>query len=270
MADSVIRSEKGFRPIDHDGSATGTGQTPSQGATLSSSPSTTSDLASANEEWPRDCLLVLLRARLVLGWAEKYPIRRLSLGATSFEPVSDPTLCFYDWLRNAEGNLLGVRCYPDGESLSSAARLEYCKRKGATSEKSWELEIFFSEEREIKPEFSVDQDFMYNELFHSKQGESIIAFGGEGVNDSDRIRLQSMVAKWANFEIEYGDSSDDPTPGGFFGALIDIGKNFWSEVRRKDSPTPPCARPVASPWPVEALPCYASSRASREMKAGAS
>jgi hypothetical protein len=58
-----------------------------------------------------------------------------------------------------------------------------------------------------------------------------------------------MVAKWANFEIEYGDSSDDATPGGFFRAmavsddatplvffkaLVDIGKHFWNEVRWKD------------------------------------
>lgn len=155
---------------------------------MSCSPSATGDIQNASEEWPEDCLLVLLRPQLVLGWAEKYPIRRLVLEDTSCEHAPESVLFFYDWLRNAEGDLLGVRCYPGGESLSSAAELEYVKARHCSPEHCG-LEIFFSEDREFEPEHSGDQQFTYNDPFQSKHGESIIAFGSEVLSESDRIRL---------------------------------------------------------------------------------
>jgi hypothetical protein len=101
---------------------------------------------------------------------------------------------FYDWLRDSEGNVLGVRYWlrADTEFLAEYSRgMSYVQ---ATP--SRHIEIYFSEVRKADPQCSCDQDFLYDAIFCSEDGEYAIAFGTGGLSESDLRSLESLGANW--------------------------------------------------------------------------
>jgi hypothetical protein len=105
---------------------------------------------------------------------------------------------FYDWLRDADGNVLGVRYWlrTDTEFL-----VDYAKGLGyVQADPSRYVEIYFSERRGFVPQLSGDQDFLYDAVFRSDDGVYAIGFGLGGLSDSDMRSLQSIEARWAEAE----------------------------------------------------------------------
>jgi len=59
------------------------------------------------------------------------------------------------------------------------------------------LEIYFSERRGVNQARSCDQDFLYDGIFRSDDGQYAIGFGMGGLNEADVCSLQTAKAKWA-------------------------------------------------------------------------
>ncbi len=151
-------------------------------------------------------LLVVLRSgsRPALSVCERYPIRRLALGNTRYLHVGKVSLMFYDWLRDGNNQLLGMRVcrFADWEELcKSLAHLDGVVVAGDQIG----VEIYLSEERAIEPALSCDQAFMYNELFRSRDGECVLAFGCECLGESDWKRLHDLDVEWVQFQVEVCD-----------------------------------------------------------------
>jgi hypothetical protein len=102
---------------------------------------------------------------------------------------------FYDWLRDADGNLLGVRYTPfeDTEFLiDHTTKLPYVKTAPLRY-----IEIYFSEKRAIDAKRSCDQEFLYDAVFRSDDGDYAIAFGIEELSEVDLQGLEKAEAEWA-------------------------------------------------------------------------
>ena len=127
-----------------------------------------------------------------------------SLGNTRYLHVGKVSLMFYDWLRDGNNQLLGMRVcrFADWEELcKSLAHLDGVVVAGDQIG----VEIYLSEERAIEPALSCDQAFMYNELFRSRDGECVLAFGCECLGESDWKRLHDLDVEWVQFQVEVGD-----------------------------------------------------------------
>lgn len=62
------------------------------------------------------CLIVLLKPKLTLAGADKWPLNHLNVSGLLYQPVSEHWSGFYEWLRDAHGDLLGVRYWPFPET----------------------------------------------------------------------------------------------------------------------------------------------------------
>lgn len=151
-----------------------------------------------DEETPvteRTCLLVILRPQLVLAKNLKWPLKGFICEGTLYRDagLGDWTE-FYDWLRDSDGNMLGVRYWlrSDTEFL-----VEYAKgRDYIQTDPPRQIEIYFSERRGANAKLSCDQDFLYDAVFRSESGDYAIAFGMGGLSESDLDRLESAEATW--------------------------------------------------------------------------
>ena len=143
----------------------------------------------------RKCLLVVLGPQLHLAKNLQWPLKGFLSESTHFRDsgLGDWTE-FYDWLRDSAGNILGVRYWlrSDTEFL-----IEYAKGKEyIQSESPRQIEIYFSERRGADAELSCDQDFLYDAIFRSDNGDYAIAFGMGGLSESDLRSLESVEAIW--------------------------------------------------------------------------
>lgn len=143
----------------------------------------------------RDCLLVMLLPRLHLAKNLEWPLKGFASEGNNFRDsgFGDWTE-FYDWLRDSAGNILGVRYWlrSDTEFLT-----EYAKGKEyIQAESPRQIEIYFSERRGADAELSCDQDFLYDAIFRSDNGDYAIAFGMGGLSESDLRSLESVEAIW--------------------------------------------------------------------------
>jgi len=82
---------------------------------------------------------------------------------------------FYDWLRNSEDQIIGVRFFPF-EDLAFlyglARRLDYV----SIDETGKGLDIYLSNDRDVDESFSNDQAFGGNRLFSSGEGDYALTF----------------------------------------------------------------------------------------------
>ena len=84
-------------------------------------------------------------------------------------------LGFYDWLRNSEGQLLGVRFFPFEDFaflFEITKQLEYV---AVDQECRW-LDIYFSADREVDESISDDQGFGGNMILRSEDGNYALSF----------------------------------------------------------------------------------------------
>lgn len=59
------------------------------------------------------------------------------------------------------------------------------------------LEIYFSHRREFDEKRSCDQEFLYDAIFRSDDGEYAIGFGMEELSESNLRSLEKAGAEWA-------------------------------------------------------------------------
>jgi hypothetical protein len=143
----------------------------------------------------RPCLLVIFRAELTLSKDIQWPLKGFAVGDRQYNEVNiGGWTGFYDWLRDSEENLLGVRYSPfkDCEFLiERTAKLQYVKPDFPRN-----IEIYFSERREVEAGFSCDQDFLYDAIFRSDDGEYAIGFGMEELTEANLRSLGVVAAEW--------------------------------------------------------------------------
>ena len=145
---------------------------------------------------PRDCLLVMLQPQLVLAKIRPWPLAGFTCKGRRYRDAGFGEWTeFYDWLRNSDATVLGVRYWLSTETafLADYAKdLPYIK-----IDPSRNLEIYFSERREINQSRSCDQDFLYDGIFRSDDGQYAIGFGMGGLTETDIIGLEKLGASWA-------------------------------------------------------------------------
>jgi hypothetical protein len=143
----------------------------------------------------RECLLVILQPQLVLAKIRPWPLAGFTCEGKQYRDAGFGEWTeFYDWLRDSDSNVLGVRYWLGSETefLSDYAReLPYIQ-----IDPSRNLEIYFSERRGVNQARSADQDFLYDAIFRSDDGQYAIGFGIEGLNEADLIGLQNTGARW--------------------------------------------------------------------------
>src|SRR5262249_17416335 len=101
----------------------------------------------------RPCLLVILRPQLTLAGGLTWPLKEFVVGNKQYHDLGlGEWTAFYDWLRDSEGKLLGVRYWleKDTEFLS-----DHSKQLGyVQNTPSRHIEIYFSDRRTVDPKLS--------------------------------------------------------------------------------------------------------------------
>ncbi len=145
----------------------------------------------------RPCLLVILRSQLTLAKDLRWPLKGFAVGDKRYHDAGfGAWTAFYDWLRDSEGKLLGVRYWleQDTEFL-----VDYTKPLGyVQAVPARHIEIYFSERRAVDPKLSCDQAFLYDAIFRSDDGEYAIGFGVEELSDDNLRSLQDARAEWVD------------------------------------------------------------------------
>jgi hypothetical protein len=140
---------------------------------------------------------VILRSQLTLAKDLRWPLKGFAVGDKRYHDAGfGAWTAFYDWLRDSEGKLLGVRYWleQDTEFL-----VDYTKRLGyVEAVPARHIEIYFSERRAVDPKLSCDQAFLYDAIFRSDDGEYAIGFGVEELSDDNLRSLQDATAEWVD------------------------------------------------------------------------
>ena len=138
------------------------------------------------------CLIVALGGALTLADNVSWPIERFRLsGVTYRDQGLGNWTGFYDWLRRADGEIVGVRYCPlaDNIELFEAARMwPYARIEHRC------LEIYFSGVEQIDDARSCDQEFLYDPLFRSDSGTWALAFDTTALTQSELGRLRQRSA----------------------------------------------------------------------------
>ena len=145
----------------------------------------------------RYCLIVILGKQVKLARGGAWPISCFVSEGKCYRDtgVGDFTE-FYDWLRNSNGEVLGVRYYlcADTEFLMAYAQeRDYMVSKDGGTFKF--VEIYFSERRGADLLLSCDQCFVYDPVFRSDD-EIAIAFDTGWMSESELQLLERQKSLW--------------------------------------------------------------------------
>ncbi len=101
---------------------------------------------------------------------------------------SDDDNGFYDWLRNAEGDVIGVRWFPHEETSLRDIRAGYLAELPNVTIDSDKLglTIYFTENRRVDESKSGDQEFLENNVYFSSNGTYAISFAIDYLTDQER------------------------------------------------------------------------------------
>jgi hypothetical protein len=154
----------------------------------------------------RPCMFVVLGNELTLAKELRWPLQEVTVGDTTYQDAGFGNWTdFYDWLRSSDSTLLGVRYWLRddlrflGESVESR---DYVKVEAGR-----QIEVYFSEERQVDETLSCDQEFLYDAVFRSSDGTYAIGFGMEGLTDADIEYLTKSGVRWATAQ---GITRDEP------------------------------------------------------------
>jgi len=144
----------------------------------------------------RRCLLVMLLPQLVLAEIRPWPLAGFVCEGKRYRDAGFGEWTeFYDWLRDSDSNVLGVRFWLSSETEFLS---DYAEQPPYVQiDPSRYLEIYFSENREISQQRSSDQDFLYDGIFRSDDGQYAIGFGMGGLSETDIVSLHNAGARWA-------------------------------------------------------------------------
>ncbi len=140
------------------------------------------------------CLIVVCAEEIALAIAPHCPERFLRYANCRFDDEGFGDLTgFYDWLRNAEGLVIGVRYLPADELnflLEELSELPY-------AEVDWRIrsvEFYFSRDRSVDASISNDQEFGDNRLLRSSSGTIAISFNAGAAIDSFDSETKSKIS----------------------------------------------------------------------------
>lgn len=105
---------------------------------------------------------------------------------------------FYDWLRDANSNTVGIRISPE---VQKEVVFEHCgKLSYAISRDSHSVELYFSENRLYVESLSDDQDFGGNRIYSNAQGSILITALNEhsGLSPGEWESLFRPQGRWIN------------------------------------------------------------------------
>jgi hypothetical protein len=71
------------------------------------------------------------------------------------------------------------------------------------------LEIYFFDRRDVDPQRSGDQEFLYDAIFRSDGDSYAIGFGIERLSEADLARLEASGIEWATVQ----EAEGQPTHG---------------------------------------------------------
>lgn len=140
-------------------------------------------------------LIIFLWPRLTLAESLSWPVTQLHAKNEVYRTVSSDWSGFYDWLRDDNGSLFGLRYSPFPETgfITEVVKgLPYARVYG-----SYAIEVFFSQQiREPVPERSCDQDFLYDQVFKTDSGKYAIAFATDGLTAAELRAISQADADW--------------------------------------------------------------------------
>lgn len=134
-------------------------------------------------EQSKRSLSVVLRPRLTLALIEGHPGDQLMLDEVTYRDTGyGDWTGFYDWLRDSNDRVLGLRYWPDDTTflLDVVRGFPYV----VVPQNNFYMEIYFSTNRDVDLEKSGDQDFLYDKVFASDTGEYLICFDTSLLSDS--------------------------------------------------------------------------------------
>src|SRR6266850_1141905 len=109
-------------------------------------------------------LVMFLWPRLTLSESHNWPVKQLRAQNEIYFPASSDWSGFYDWLRDENGTLFGLRYspFPEAEFITEVVKnLPYVR-----VHEGLDVEFFFTNDlRVAAPALSCDQDFLYAQLF---------------------------------------------------------------------------------------------------------
>ena len=151
-----------------------------------------------NQNLDDSCLIVVLGPSLTLTMSPSLPFNGFSLGTTSYRDFGlGEWTGFYDWLRKEDDHIIGVRYWLNGgveDMVSQVASLSYLRIDPGRY-----IEIYFSDSRQIDRTRSVDQDFIYDPVFRSDDGEYAIGFAMENLSEMETLSIRNAPVTWEAF-----------------------------------------------------------------------
>lgn len=139
-------------------------------------------------------LLIVFKTIPKIGIAVSSPKRKIIIGDKIYlESVLGEFNGHYDWLVNHSGKIIGVRYFVFEELEFLCSKFEnftYCEVDNQT------IKIYFSDDREVDEENSIDQDFSGDRIFYSDNLELVMSFYIEGKNKQSLFK---------NIKYDYGD-----------------------------------------------------------------
>lgn len=145
------------------------------------------------------CLVAFLLPKLRLGIAGPWPLSSFCALNVTYKPLAfGDGLGFYDWLRDLDRRILGVRLWPFDlayPTLASANTLDYVEVEAGKN-----ISIHFVRHPQVASAFSCDQDFLYSALFGSERGDLAVAFGLEDLTAEETGSLRSLAVDWVALE----------------------------------------------------------------------
>src|SRR5713101_2789650 len=108
------------------------------------------------------CIVVFLTPQVRLALTTNWPVVSIALNSQTYNPVGPAWSGFYDWLRDSNGKLLGVRYHPCEQTafvLEQASELNYAQLGS-----HGDVCLFVSNQRSFDLKKSVDQDVLYDQV----------------------------------------------------------------------------------------------------------
>jgi hypothetical protein len=140
------------------------------------------------------CLVAVCTNNIALAVAHRCPGGSFAYDASQYEDQGFGDFTgFYDWLRNSEGSVIGVRYLPAHELdflCNAVADLPYV-------EVDWKIKsiaLYFSDDRGVDESTSNDQEFGDNKLFKSASGTFALSFNVSQVIGSFSAQAASKLS----------------------------------------------------------------------------
>jgi len=139
-----------------------------------------------------DRLFVAFEKRAILFLSNRSA--KVKVDSTEYLQVTDYDWTgFFDWLRSASEEVIGVRYCPDEEFRFVFKAVRDIPNVLVTD--NWAVEVYFGNDHQFESLNSCDQDFGENEVYRSRDGKVAIAFGTSHLDEAERKTLEGVATQ---------------------------------------------------------------------------